>query len=54
MVSNPLYSAIKLDMSSMDCSDEEEMGKTAHHNITVELKEVKIATIHKQIRRHFI
>jgi hypothetical protein len=54
MVSNPLYSVIKLDMSPMDYSDEEDMGKTAHHNITVELKEVKIAIIPKQTRRHFI
>ena len=40
MVSNALYSVINLDISQIDNNDDEETTKIAHHNITVELKEV--------------
>ncbi|CAF1436980.1 unnamed protein product [Adineta ricciae] len=45
MVSNALYSVINLDISQMDYSDDEETTKTAHHNITVELKEIACSPI---------
>jgi len=53
MSSNVIRSASKIDMSLMDV-DEEDMEKTPHHNITVVLKEVKPASIPKQIRSHSI
>ncbi len=54
MSSNLMHSEIDIDMLPMDYNDEEETGKTAHHNITVELKEVKTAYITKHIRTHSI
>ncbi|CAF0755698.1 unnamed protein product [Adineta steineri] len=54
MVSNLIPTEINIDMSQMQYNDEEDMGKTAHHNITVELKEIACSPIPTNICSHGI
>ncbi|CAF4206991.1 unnamed protein product, partial [Adineta steineri] len=54
MVSNLIHTEINIDMSQMQYNDEEEMGKTAHHNITVELKEIACSPMPTNICSHGI